>query len=239
MIKGSIVALITPFNENDKINYTKLYDLIEYQYICGTDALLILGTTSECSTMTDQEKDELVNFVIKQNDKRMKIIVGVITNVTNVAVEKAKKYEIMGADALLVPPPYYNKTNRSGLIKHFKTIANNIKIPIILYNIPARTSLNLDFEIIKELKKVSNIIGIKESSKDINQIIDMASLCDKHFNLYCGNDELSYLFLSLGASGLINVYGNLEPKFFCNLISIYEHNEYLARTFFLSYYDLF
>ena len=209
MIKGSIVALITPFTENNTINYNKLYELIEYQYICGTDALLILGTTSECSTMTDIEKDTLVDFVIKQNDKRMKIIVGVITNVTSLAIDKAKRYERMGADALLVPPPYYNKTNRCGLIKHFKMIASSANIPIILYNIPSRTSLNLDYEMIKELKKISNIKGIKESSKDINQIIDVASICDDKFSLFCGNDELSYIFLSLGDKGLINVYGNL------------------------------
>lgn len=239
MIKGSIVALITPFNENNTINYNKLFELIEYQYNCGTDALLVLGTTSECSTLSEEEKDSLVDFAIRQNNKRMKVIVGVISNVTQIAIDKAKKYEKMGADCILVPPPYYNKTNRSGLIKHFKMIAQSVNIPVILYNIPSRTSLNLDYSIIQELKEVRNIIGVKESSKDINQIIDISSLCDENFSLYCGNDEFSYIFLTLGAKGLINVYGNLEPKYFKNLINIYENNEYLAKKYFLHYYDLF
>ncbi len=239
MFKGSIVALITPFNENFTINYNKLFELIEYQYICGTDALLILGTTSESSTLSEYEKDQLVDFIIRQNNKRMKIIVGVISNVTQTAIEKAIKYEKFGADGLLVTPPYYNKTNKSGLIKYFKMIAHSVNIPIILYNIPSRTSLNLDYTIISELKKVSNIIGVKESNKDINHIIDIANICDEEFSLYCGNDELSYIFLSLGAKGLINVYGNMEPKIIKNLINIFYENEFLARKYFLKYHDLF
>ena len=214
MIQGSIVALITPFNEDNSINFNKLYELIEYQYICGTDALLILGTTSECSTLSEYEKDRLVEYVVNLNNKRMKIIVGVISNVTQIAIEKATKYEKLGADCILVTPPYYNKTNTSGLIKHFKLIAYNVKIPTILYNIPSRTGLNIDKDVICDLKKVPNIIGVKESNKDISHILDIASICDEDFALYCGNDELSYLFLSLGAKGLINVYGNLEPKMF-------------------------
>ena len=239
MITGSIVALITPFNEDNSINYNKLYELIEYQYICGTDALLILGTTSESSTLSDDEKDFLIDFVINQNACRMKIVAGVISNVTQIAVEKAIKYEKLGVDCLLVSPPYYNKTNKSGVIKHFKMIADSVNIPTIVYNIPSRTSLNIDYELIKELKKVSNIIGVKESSKDINHIIDISNLCDDNFSLYCGNDELCYIFLSLGAKGLINVYGNIEPKVFKNMINVYEINEYLSRKYFFQYYDLF
>ena len=239
MIQGSIVALITPFNEDCSINFNKLYELIEYQYICGTDALLILGTTSESSTLSEYEKDRLVEYIINQNNKRMKIIVGVISNVTQTAIEKALKYEKLGADCILVTPPYYNKTNRSGLIKHFKVIACSVKIPVILYNIPSRTGLNIDRDVICELKKVSNIIGVKESNKDIGHIFDVASVCDNKFSLYCGNDELSYLFLSLGSKGLINVFGNLEPKMFKNLINIFTINEFLARKYFFMYYELF
>ena len=239
MIKGSIVALITPFNDNLTINYTKLFELIEYQYMCGTDALLILGTTSESSTLSEYEKDQLVDFVVRQNNKRMKIIVGVISNVTLNAIEKAVKYQNLGADCILVTPPYYNKTNHSGLIKHFTMIANSVKIPLIIYNIPSRTSLNIDFDIIYELKKIPNIIGVKESNKDINHIVEIASICDDNFSLYCGNDELSYIFLSLGAKGLINVYGNIEPKMIKNLINIFEDNGFLARKYFFMYNNLF
>ena len=164
MIQGSIVALITPFNEDNSINFNKLYELIEYQYICGTDALLILGTTSECSTLSEYEKDRLVEYVVNLNNKRMKIIVGVISNVTQIAIEKATKYEKLGADCILVTPPYYNKTNTSGLIKHFKLIAYNVKIPTILYNIPSRTGLNIDKDVIKLTRE-----GWKEVAESIKE----------------------------------------------------------------------
>lgn len=239
MIKGSIVALITPFLESKAIDYKKLYELIEYQYINGTDALLILGTTSECATLNEYEKDQLVEFVIKQNAKRMKLIVGVMTNSTDVAIKKSIKYEALGVDALLLIPPFYNKTNKKGLINHFKLIAHSVKTPIILYNIPTRVGMNLDYVILNELKQISNIIGVKESNSDFQHILSTIKLYDDSFYLYCGNDELSYLFLSLGASGLINVYGNACPWVIKNLINIYEENPLLAKKFFLDYIDLF
>ncbi len=239
MFSGSIVALITPFSSSNLIDYKKIYELIEFHHFSGTSGLLILGTTSESSSLTDYEKDQLVEFVIRQNNKRMKIIVGVITNVTDIAVEKAMKYESMDADGLLLIPPFYNKTNKTGLIKHFKSIAESVKIPIILYNIPARVGMNIDVEVINELKKVKNIIGIKESSKDITHILDVFNICDEKFNLYCGNDEFSYLFLTLGAKGLINVYGNFAPSVVNNLINIYNINPFVAREYFKSYYELF
>ena len=239
MFSGSIVALVTPFSLSNTIDFKKLAELIEYHVLSSTDALLILGTTGESTSLNEYEKDRLVEFVINQNDKRMKILVGVITNNTLDAVKKSIKYEMMGADGLLLIPPFYNKTNKEGLINHFKLIAYSVKIPIILYNIPSRTGINLDIDVLKELKKISNIIGVKEANKDITHIIDLASICDSKFNLYCGNDELSYLFLSLGAKGLINVYGNLEPKIIKDLINIYEINPTLAYIYFKEYYELF
>lgn len=239
MIKGSVVALITPFLENKAIDYRKIYELIEFQHFNQTDGLLILGTTSECATLNDYEKDQLVEFVIKQNAKRMKIIVGVMTNVTDVAITKAIKYEALGADALLLIPPFYNKTNNLGLINHFKQIAYSVKIPVILYNIPSRVGLNMNFNILKELKEIPNIIGVKESNSDITHLLDTIKIYDDKFYLYGGNDELSYLFLALGATGLINVYGNLEPIVIKNLINIYDENPLLAKNYFLEYLELF
>lgn len=239
MLEGSIVALITPFTENYNINFKKLYEMIEYQYLSGTNALLILGTTSESSTLSEYECDQIVDFVIKQNNKRMKIVVGVITNSTKASILKAIKYESFGADYLLVNPPYYNKTNKRGLIKHFNMIASSVKIPIILYNIPSRVGMNIDVDIMKELKENANIIGVKESNKDINHILDVANICDDNFSLYCGNDDLSYFFLSIGAKGLINVYGNIEPKVIRNLINIYMENTLLAKQYFFIYYKIF
>ena len=239
MLKGSIVALITPFTENNEVNYKKLSDLIEMHVFAETDGLVLLGTTSESSSLTDKEKDEIVKFVIRQVNKRMKIVVGVITNNTFDGIIKGKKYESYGADYLLVTPPYYNKTNKSGLIKHFKLIAESVNIPIIIYDIPSRVGFNIELQELIELKKIKNISGIKESNKNINHIIEVANICDQNFKLYCGNDDLIYIFLTLGAEGLINVYGNLNPIVIKNMLYIFEDNELLARRYFLQYYGLF
>ena len=239
MLKGSIVALITPFNQDGTINFKKLRDLIEIQYFSQTDALLILGTTSESSALADIEKEQIVEFVIRQNAKRMKIVVGVICNNTYEAILVAQKYEKMKADYLLVSPPYYNKTNSTGLIKHFTSIASSVIIPIVIYNVPSRVGMNIGIEEFEILKNVTNIVGVKECNKDINHIIEISKIADNNFSIYCGNDELSYLFLTLGAKGLINVYGNLEPKVIKNLINIFDNNETLAREYFFNYYDIF
>ena len=239
MLKGSIVALITPFNQDGTINFKKLRDLIEIQYFSQTDALLILGTTSESSVLADIEKEQIVEFVIRQNAKRMKIVVGVISNNTYEAMIVAQKYEKMKADYLLVSPPYYNKTNSTGLIKHFSSIANSVMIPIVIYNVPSRVGMNIGIKEFEILKNVSNIVGVKECNKDIDHILEITKMADNNFSIYCGNDELSYLFLTLGAKGLINVYGNLEPKVIKNLINIFDNNETLAREYFFSYYDIF
>lgn len=238
-LKGSIVALVTPFNINNKIDYNCLNNLIEFHIFSATDAIVLLGTTSEAMTLSEEEKEEIVRFVIKINANRMKIIVGISASSTQQAIADSIKYEKMGVDYLLVAAPYYIKPNKTGLIKHFRLIASNVNSKIIIYNIPARCGVNIDTETLKELKKSPNIIGVKETNKDINHIIDIMSLQDETFYVYCGNDELSYLFLSLGSKGLINVYGNLEPRVIKNLISIYEENPLLALKYFYDYYNLF
>ena len=239
MLKGSIVALVTPFNENKEVNYNKLEELLEIQYSNHTDALVILGTTSESSTLSIKEKEEILEFVINKNNKRMKIVSAVISNNTVEAIELSKKYEQMGADYLLVIAPFYNKPNKKGLIKHFESIANFVSIPIIVYNVPSRCGINISCEILQELKKIPNIVGVKESSKDINQIIDVFTLQDDSFSIYCGNDELSYLFLSLGVRGLINVYGNYDPSSIKRLMNKYEIHPLLAREYFYELYSHF
>lgn len=239
VLKGSIVALVTPFNINNKIDFNCLNSLVEFHVFEGTDALVLLGTTSESSTLTKEEKDELVKFVINVNAKRMKIIVAVIANSTQEAIVDCIRYERMGADYLLVVAPYYIKPNRTGLIKHFRLTASSVNTDIIIYNIPSRCGINIGADILKELKKSPNIIGVKESNKDINHIMDVIELQDKTFGVYCGNDDLSYLFLSLGSPGLINVFGNLEPKVIKNLINIYNQNPYLGLRYFYEYYNMF
>lgn len=239
MLKGSIVALVTPFTDTLNINFKKLDEMVEMQYMSKTDAILLLGSTAEAATLNEYEKDQIVDSVIKTNKKRMKIIVAVISNNLVDVINKSRKYKELGADYLLLIPPYYIKSNEKGIVEYFKEITSRVDLPIIIYNIPSRVGFNLDLATIKKLKKIKNIIGIKESNKDINHIITISSICDEKFGLYCGNDDLSYVFLSLGAKGLINVYGNYEPKVMKNIISIYEINPYLSYRYFLSYYQLF
>ena len=236
LLKGNIVALITPFDNDGKINFTKLSQLISYQYFMGADGLVILGTTGESTSLDDKEKEELVSFVINENDSRMKIVVGVIENNTQKSFKKAKLYEKLGADYLLVITPYYVKSNDEGVYEHFKEISRNINIPMIIYNIPSRTGVNISIDVLKKLKEIPNIIGIKEATQDINHIIEVSLVCDHYFHLYGGNDDLSYLFLSLNATGLINVVGNYNPYILEILIHTFEENPYLAYNYFKEIY---
>lgn len=236
LLKGNIVALITPFDNDGKINFTKLSQLISYQYFMGADGLVILGTTGESTSLDDKEKEELVSFVINENDSRMKIVVGVIENNTQKSLKKAKLYEKLGADYLLVITPYYVKSNDEGVYEHFKEISRNINIPMIIYNIPSRTGVNISIDVLKKLKEIPNIIGIKEATQDINHIIEVSLVCDHYFHLYGGNDDLSYLFLSLNATGLINVVGNYNPYILEILIHTFEENPYLAYNYFKEIY---
>lgn len=236
LLKGNIVALITPFDEEGNINYIKLSQLIAYQYFMGADAIVVLGSTGESTSLTDKEKDELVKFVVKENDSRLKIVVGVIENNTQKALEKSKVYEKLGADYLLVITPFYTKSNDNGIYEHFKLIANSINIPMIVYNVPSRTGVNISVDVLKKLKDIPNIVGIKEATTDVNHIIEVSLLCDHYFHLYGGNDELSYLFLSLNASGLINVVGNYSPEVFEILLHTYEENPNLAYEYFKEIY---
>ena len=238
MLKENIVALITPFDSNGDIDYVMLKKLIAFHVFSSTDALVILGTTSEAATLTNKEKEDIVKFIIKENNHRLKIVVGVSENNTLIAKEKAVLYEELGADYLLVLTPYYNKCNEEGLYQHFKLISDNINIPIILYNVPSRTGVNISIDVLKRLKEIPNVLGIKEASQDIKHIIEVSLLCDEKFYLYGGNDELSYLFLSLNAKGLINVLGNFDPNILFTLIKTYEENSFLSYKYFKSIYPL-
>ena len=237
MLEGSVVALITPFDENGNIDYWKLRELIEFQYKNNTKNLLVLGTTSESSSMSEKEKVELLLYVIMKIKKRMKLVVGVTSNNTLTAVKNAQKYEAMGANYLLVITPYYNKCNTDGLINHFTLIADSVNIPVILYNVPSRTNLNIGCEVIKSLKKHPNIIGIKEASNDINHIIETSLLCDDKFCLYCGNDELLIVFILIGCKGAFNVYGNIDPRL---MNSYFEEKDiFRLKDLHAKYYELF
>jgi len=210
--EGSIVALITPFSENGNVNFDKLRELIEWHIAHKTDGILILGTTGESSTMTHWEDDDVVRVAIEQADGRIPIIVGAGSNDSHTQLEKSLKYERMGADALLLISPYYNKANRQGLIEHFKLSADNVNIPIILYNIPGRTGVNIPVDVVEELSHHPMIQGIKEASGSLSYAMNIAKFVGEDFKMYSGNDDIIVPMLSLGASGVISVLADILPE---------------------------
>lgn len=210
--EGSIVALITPFSENGNVNFDKLRELIEWHIAHKTDGILILGTTGESSTMTHWEDDDVVRVAIEQADGRIPIIVGAGSNDSHTQLEKSLKYERMGADALLLISPYYNKANRQGLIDHFKLSADNVNIPIILYNIPGRTGVNIPVDVVEEFSHHPMIQGIKEASGSLSYAMNIAKFVGEDFKMYSGNDDIIVPMLSLGASGVISVLADILPE---------------------------
>lgn len=217
IFRGSGVALITPFDEKGAVNYEKMEELVDFHCENGTDALIILGTTGEASTLTEEEKLKIVKCVIEKNQKRLPIIVGAGSNNTLQAIDMAKKYEDLGADALLVVTPYYNKGNEDGIYKHYASIANFVKIPIILYNVPGRTGVNLSVNLLKRLAKIENIVALKEASGNISYAAKVAREVPE-LVMYSGNDDITVPLLSLGAQGSISVLANIKPKIVHNTI---------------------
>lgn len=212
MFKGSGVAIITPFTKNNKINYTKFAELIEYQIKNQTDAIVVCGTTGEASTLSENEKKELINFTVEVVKKRIPVIAGTGGNNTSNVVTLSKYAQKVGADGLLIVTPYYNKCTQNGLYLHYKEISDNANIPIILYNVPSRTGVNIETETLVKLSNLPNIIGIKEASSNISQIMDIFSRIDKKFLVYSGNDDQILPILSLGGQGVISVLANIYPK---------------------------
>lgn len=236
---GSYVALVTPFDENDNVNFAVLGNLIDFHLKSHTDGLVILGTTAEAATMTQEEKDEVVKFVVKRVNHQIPVVVGSGSNSTRLSCLASKRYEELGADALLVITPYYNKTNHTGVIKHFKMIASSTSLPIIMYNVPSRTGMSLTYEEIKELKEIPNICGIKEASGNISFVAKVASLIDDNFSLLSGNDDQIVPVMSLGGDGVISVLANIAPSTVHNMTSLMLDGNYKdAYKLQLEYLDL-
>lgn len=212
MIKGSIVALITPFHEDGSINFKKLGELIEWQIFNHTDAILVLGTTGESTTMTHEEDDSVVEYTMKVVNHRVPVIAGSGSNDTKTQLEKSKKYADMGVDAVLCITPYYNKANASGMIKHFTIVADTISCPVILYNVPGRTGCALSVSAVETLSKHPNICGIKDASGDLSYAVSISRFVNDSFALYSGNDDVIVPMMSLGASGVISVLANTNPR---------------------------
>lgn len=217
LFKGCGTAIATPFTE-DGINFTEFSKLVEYQINEGIDAIIVCGTTGESSTMTLEEKKALVKFSVELIDKRVPLIVGAGSNNTATSIEMSQYAESVGADGLLLVTPYYNKTTQEGLIHHYNSIASKTTLPIILYNVPSRTGLNILPETCLELSKTENIVAIKEASGNISQIAKIASSCGNNLSIYSGNDDQNIPILSLGGIGAISVLSNVAPRFTHNMI---------------------
>ena len=211
LYEGSGVAIITPFKDG-KINYDAMGNLIEWHIENKTDAIIVCGTTGESATMSDEERKTTIKFVVDKVNKRIPVIAGSGSNNTAYSVELSKYCQEVGADGLLVVTPYYNKSTQDGLIKHFTTIAESVDIPIILYNVPGRTGVNIKPTTVEKLSKVKNIVAIKEASGDISQVAEISRLCGDDFAIYSGNDDQIVPILSLGGSGVISVLANVLPK---------------------------
>lgn len=210
IFEGSGVAIITPFN-NEGINFEKLKYLLEWHIKKGTDAIIICGTTGEATTMTEKEKKDTIKFTADVINKRIPVIAGTGSNNTSSAISMSKYAESVGVDGILVITPYYNKTTQKGLIKHFKAINDEVNIPIILYNVPSRTGVNIKPETLLKLTELNNVKAIKEASGDISQIIKMKELCRDKIDIYSGNDDQIIPIMSLGGKGVISVLANIIP----------------------------
>ena len=213
MIRGSMVALITPFNEDGSVNYKRLRELIDWHVDQQTDAILVLGTTAETPTLTVSEEDEIARISIEQAKGRVPIIVGSGSNNTMVAIEQSLKYEKMGADGLLVITPYYNKASKAGMVNHFMQVADAVHTPVYVYNVPGRTGVSLTYEALAEISQHKNIVGIKEASGNISQIAKVKQLAGDDIELYSGNDDEVVPIMSLGGLGVISVLANVAPRF--------------------------
>ena len=222
-------AIATPFDERG-INFEEYKKLVEFQIVQGADAIIVCGTTGESSTMSNTEKEDLIKFTVDIVDKRIPVIAGTGGNNTANVIELSKYAETVGADGLLVVTPYYNKTTQQGLVSHYTAIANSVSLPIILYNVPSRTGLNITPETYLELSKIENIVAVKEASGNISQVAKIAELCGDNLNIYSGNDDQVLPILSLGGLGVISVLSNIYPKYVHNMVINYlsgKHEEAL------------
>lgn len=212
LFKGCGTAISTPFDENG-VNVKEFQKLINNQIENGVDSIIVCGTTGESSTMTEEEKKIAITCAVKTSNGRIPIIAGTGGNNTLKVIENCKKAESLGVDGLLIVTPYYNKCTQQGLIEHYKIIAKNTSLPIILYNVPSRTGVNILPATCLELSKIDNIVAIKEASGNISQVAEIAHLCGDNLHIYSGNDDQILPILSLGGLGVISVLSNIKPKY--------------------------
>lgn len=224
MLKGAITAIITPF-KNGRINYSKMEELIEYQIANNIDGIVVCGTTGESSTLSEQEKKKLIKFTVDTVNKRIPVIAGTGCNDTKKSLSMSKYAEDVNADYLLLVSPYYNKTTKQGIIKHYEYIADNTEIPSIIYNVPGRTGLNIDADTTIKLSEHPNILGIKEASGNIPQAMKIINEAADDFLVFSGNDDIIVPMLSIGSVGVISVLSNILPKETHDMCMYYEKGE--------------
>lgn len=211
VFKGCSTALVTPFTEDNNIDFNALDALIDYQLGKGVNSIVALGTTAEAATLTDDEKKEILKFTVKNVKGKVPVIAGAGSNNTRRAEELSRLTESCGADALLHVTPYYNKTNSDGLVKHFEAVAKSTRLPIILYNVPSRTGVTLTPEDCGKLSSVKNIVGIKDAGGDVRKTYEYHRLAGDDFSVYSGNDDIVLPLLACGGAGVISVLSNLVP----------------------------
>lgn len=213
IFKGAGVAIVTPMKENGEVNYEKFAEMIEFQIANGTDAIIVCGTTGESSTLTHEEHLDVIKYCTEKVAGRIPVVAGTGSNCTETAVYLSREAEKYGVDGLLLVSPYYNKATQNGLYTHFKTIAESVKLPIILYNVPSRTGCNiLPDTVIRLCHDVENIVGVKEASGNLSQIARLAAKAKGTVDIYSGNDDQIVPILSLGGKGVISVLSNVAPK---------------------------
>lgn len=226
LFKGAGVAIVTPFDADNKINFPKLKELIDWQISEKTDAIIICGTTGEAPTLRDDEHMEAIKFAVEAVAGRVPLIAGTGSNDTQHAIEMSQYAESVGADGLLLVTPYYNKATQAGLIRHFNAIADSVNIPIILYSVQGRTSVNIEPQTVLALSKHPNIQGIKEASGNISQVVEIARLIPEDFYLYSGNDDMIVPLMSVGGDGVISVLSNIMPRETHDMVMHYLNGDF-------------
>jgi len=225
IFKGCGTAIVTPFNEKNQIDFDEFKRLVDFQIDNKVNAIIVCGTTGEAATLSEEEKEELIKYCIKVVNKRIPVIAGIGSNNTKTVIQNEIYAEKVGVDGLLAVTPYYNKTTQKGLIEHFKSIAENTNLPIILYNVPSRTGVDIFPNTYLELSKIKNIVATKEASGDISKVLKIRYLCKDNLNIYSGNDDQIIPFLSLGGIGVISVLSNVMPEFTSRMVQKYFNNE--------------
>lgn len=240
IFKGAGVAIVTPFTQDDKVNFEELGKMIDFQIAGGTDAIIICGTTGESSTLTHEEHDACIKFAVEHTAGRVPVIAGTGSNSTAEAIRLSTHAQNNGADALLLVTPYYNKATQKGLIQYYTAIANSVDLPIILYNVPSRTGVNiLPQTAVTLAKNVKNIVAVKEASGNISQVAELAALADGCIDIYSGNDDQVVPLLSLGGVGVISVLSNVMPKLTHDMVMSYLNGDVkLSRQLQLSVMNL-